>query len=353
MTDRRKKPTMNDVSRLAGVSRMTVSRVLAESGHVTEETRESVLRAVKQLRYVPDRVAGSLSSRRSGFVVLILPTLMNSNFADTAQAINEGLRKAGYQLLIGFTLYRPEEEADCIRSMLSRRPEAIVVTGIAHARETNAMLLESGVPVVEIWDLPERPIDYAVGFSNFEVGKAAAQYLVGLGHRRIGAIGPGSDGEARDFRGEERLAGFAAGLREAGLPDDLIIQNSRIPLSYTEGAQSMSSLLEQAPDVEAVFAISDLQAVGAMAECQRRSIRVPEDLSIIGFGDFEIGRQCVPSLTTVRVDARKIGQRTAELILAALNSQAPEERPAAINDVGHEILPRQSTRQPTRQRMPG
>jgi LacI family gluconate utilization system Gnt-I transcriptional repressor len=323
---------------------MTVSRVMTDPERVAAETRERVLRAVEQLRYVPDRVAGSLSSRRSGFVAVVLPTLMNSNFADTTEAVHEGLRQAGYQLLIGFTLYRPEEEALIIRSMLTRRPEAIVVAGAAHSREANVVLLEAGVPVVEMWDLPARPVDYAVGFSNFEVGKAAARTLVELGHRRIAAIGPADSGEARDFRGEDRLAGFVAGLHEAGLPDDLIIRNRSVPLSYTEGAQSMRALLERAPDVEAVFAISDLQGVGAMMECQRRSIAVPDDLSIIGFGDFEIGRQCVPSLTTVRIDARAIGQRVAAVILGALDPALAEPPPAKINDVGFAVLPRGSTR---------
>ncbi|MTJ83836.1 MAG: LacI family DNA-binding transcriptional regulator [Telmatospirillum sp.] len=337
---------MRDVSRLAGVSRMTVSRVLADPSLVAQETRDRVLKAVAQLRYVPDRVAGSLSSRRSGFVALVLPTLMNTNFADTAQAINEALREADYQLLIGFTLYRSSEEVDCIRSLLTRRPEAIIITGGVHSREANALLLESGVPVVEMWDLPERPIDYAVGFSNFEVGRAAARHLAGLGHRRIGAIGPAAGGEARDFRGEDRLEGFAAGLRECGLPDGLIIRNPDIPLSFTEGAQSISRLLDLAPDVEAVFAISDLQGVGALLECQRRGIRVPEDLSIMGFGDFEIGRQCVPSLTTIQTDSRAIGRQVAEIILNALAGQDGREtpRPDALRDIGFTVVSRGSTR---------
>lgn len=332
---------MRDVSRLAGVSTMTVSRVLADPDLVAEETRTRVLDAVAQLRYVPDRMAGSLSSRRSGFVALILPTLMNSNFADTAQALTEGLREAGYQLLIGVTLYRQDEEERVVQSVLTRRPEAIVLTGMAHARETTAMLIEAGVPVVEIWDVQDRPVDHVVGFSNVEVGRAAARHLAGLGHRRIGALGPAADGEARDVRGEERLAGFAGGLRECGLPDDLIQRHPRVPLSFTEGGEAMGRLLERAPDLDAVFAVSDLLAVGALMECQRRSVAVPEDLSLMGFGDFEIGRQTVPPLTTVRVDARAIGLRTAEVILDALGADRP---PAPVHDLGFEILSRGSTR---------
>lgn len=341
---------MRDVARLAGVSTMTVSRVLTEPDLVAADTRNRILQAIDQLGYVPDRVAGSLSSRRTGFIAAILPTLVNANFADTAHGLTEGLRSHGYQLLIGYTLYRLDEEERLIRAMLARRPEALVLTGGVHSRETTKLLLESGIPVVEIWDLPDRPIDYAVGFSNAEVGRAAARQLIALGHRRIGAMGPSAVGEARDFRGEERLAGFAAGLRDAGLSEGLIIRQEGVPLSFAEGADAMGMLFDRAPDIEAVFAVSDLLGVGAIMECHRRSVRVPDDVSIMGFGDFEIGRQCVPSLSTMQVDARAIGQRAAEVILKAIGKdqggadqggEAGGPRPAI--DLGFQSLARQST----------
>lgn len=337
---------MRDVARLADVSKMTVSRVLADPDMVAEETRNRVMRAVEQLAYVPDRVAGSLSSRRTGFIAALLPTLVNANFADTAHGLTEVLRGRGYQLLIGYTLYRLDEEERLIRAMLARRPEAIVLAGTIHTREAQRLLLEAAIPVVEIWDLPDRPVDYAVGFSNHDVGRAAARHLVELGHRRIGAIGPDDTDEARDLRGEERLIGFSAGLRDAGLSDDLILRQPGVPLSFTQGAEGMGTLLDRAPDIEAVFAVSDLLAVGAIMECQRRSIPVPSQISIMGFGDFEIGRVCVPSLTTVQVDARAIGRRTAEVILGALGRTHPDPAatPKALNDLGFRVLQRESTR---------
>jgi LacI family gluconate utilization system Gnt-I transcriptional repressor len=339
---------MQDVARLAGVSTMTVSRVLTEPGVVAEETRERVERAVEQLGYVPDRVAGSLSSRRTGFIAAILPTLTNANFADTAHGLTEALRRAGYQLLIGYTTYGLAEEERLVQAMLARRPEGIVVTGTTHSKAAGRLLLDAGVPVVEIWELPDRPLDHAVGFSNREVGRAAARHLLELGHRRLGALGPRPEGEARDFRGEERLAGFAAMLREHGLEDELVVRQERVPLSFEQGARSLAALLERAPDVEAVFTASDLVAVGALMECHRRGVRVPQDLSLIGFGDFEIGRQVVPALTTIRVDARDIGRRTGELLLRLLRlaptAGAPDALPnSGVIDVGFELIPRETT----------
>ena len=104
----------------------------------------------------------------------------------------------------------------------------------------------------------------------------AARHLLALGHRRLGALGPRAEGDARDFRGEERLAGFAAVLQEQDVARAVVIDQERVPLSFEQGARSLAALLEVAPDVEAVFAVSDLLAVGALMECHRRGIRVPE-----------------------------------------------------------------------------
>lgn len=340
-----RKATMRDVSRLAGVSQMTVSRVLADPELVSEATRSRVMKAIEQLSYVPDRVAGSLSSRRTNFVTAILPTLTNSNFADTAHGLAEALRPDDYQLLIGYTMYRLSEEERIIRSMLARRPDAIVVAGMVHTKPATEMLLRSGIPIVEIWDVPSKPIDHAVGFSNYEVGRAAARYLLSLGHRRIGALGSRTDCDAIDIRGEDRLAGFASVLREAGVGDELIIREGTAPVSHDHGAQTISILLERAPDVEAVFAVSDISAFGALMECHRRGIRVPEQLSLMGFGDFDIARQTVPALTTIRVDAVEIGRRTGELLLDIFNSEggAAGSEGARCIDVKFSLVVRETT----------
>lgn len=348
-------PTMRSVAKLAGVSVMTVSRVLADPSMVAEDTRLRVLDAIEKLGYVPDRTASSLRSGRTGFIAAVLPTLVNANFADTAHGMTETLREHGYQLVFGYTLYRLDEEERQIRSLLARRPEAIVLTGTVHTREATRALLDSGVPIIEIWDTPAHPIDYAVGFSNHEVGRAAARFLAGLGHRKIAVIGPMNIGDSRDFRGEERLAGFAAALRELNLSDSLIIRPCAPPLSSTEGATAMAMLLEQDPDVEAVFAVSDLIAFGVLMECQRRGIAVPGQISVLGFGDFEISRQSVPSLSTIRIDAHALGRRTAEVIIEALRltKRAPGTEAAAddplgpvnrIVDLGFTIQERDSTR---------
>jgi len=337
------RPTIRDVSRLAGVSRMTVSRVISDPALVLPATRARVSKAISDLGYVPDRAAGSLASRRTGFIALMLPTLTNANFAAVAHGLTEALRGSDYHLLIAYTDYDLAEEERQLRNLLARRPEAIVLTGAAHRRAASRMLLAAEIPIIEIADLPGRPIDHAVGFSNFEVGRRAARYLLDRGHTRIGAVAGSSEGDLIDHRGEERMRGFEDELRRSGIATDLVLRHGAPPVSFDHGAAAITVLLDRAPDVEAVFAVSDLSAVGIVMECQRRGVSVPRDLSVIGFGDFEIGRIINPPLTTIHVDFRALGHRAGSLILGLLADDA-ENTPHVI-DVGLRVIERESVAQ--------
>lgn len=339
------KPTMRDVARIAGVSTMTVSRVLAQPEIVAKATRDRVQAAITKLGYVPDMIASSLSSQKSGFIAAIVPTLNNINFAETAGGLSDTLKMAGFQLLIGYTNYQIKEEESLVRTMLARRPEGIVLTGGHHTKATQQLLLAADIPVIEIWDLPKQPIGHAVGFSNLDVGMAMTSQLVERGYRRIAFLGsPESEPGFRDFRGGERLEGYKRSLKQANLPTDLVIRHGSGPVSFSHGAESLAALLKQRNDIDAVFAVSDLSAVGAVMECQRRGIKVPDDLAIAGFGDFEIGSQIIPSLTTVQIDCIGIGERTGQLLLELL-SRSPREATDEnqVIDLGFKLIERQST----------
>ncbi|MEY4762216.1 MAG: hypothetical protein RLZZ200_2072 [Pseudomonadota bacterium] len=336
------RPTIRDVSRLAGVSRMTVSRVIRGLDLVLPETRDRVQKAIADLGYVPDLAAGSLASRRTGFIALMLPTLTNANFSAAAHGLTEVLRAADYHLLIAYTDYSVDEEERQLRNLLARRPEAIVLTGSLQGRTASRLLLAADVPVIEIADLPRQPIGHSIGFSNYEVGRTAAKYLLGRGFQRVGAIASSTEGDVLDHRGEERMRGFEDELQQAGRPTDLVIRRGRAPVSHEHGAALVPTLLER--KVDAVFAVSDLSAVGVVMECQRRGIRVPEDLSVMGFGDFEIGRCINPPLTTIHVDFKALGQRTGQLILELVDGES-DRSPQRI-DVGLRVIERASVRAP-------
>lgn len=337
MTQTRKAPTMTDVARLAGVSPMTVSRAFKPESSVSEATREAILKAADELGYVFDSTASSLRSQRTDFVAVTIPSINNANFADTVRGLSEGLKARGLQILLGYTDYDIHEEERLIGQLLRRRPEALVVTGGRHTDRCRRLLENAGIPVIETWDLPERPIGHVVGFSNAQAVRGMVDHFVAKGLTRIAFIGGEAD---RDTRGTDRRAGFIAAMRAHGLDAGRLIAAGAPPISMREGAAAMGRLLETYPDTQAVIAVSDLSAFGALTECQRRGVAVPGQISLAGFGDYEIAGICVPPLTTINPFPREIGARTAELILEVLDGRRAE--PATIG-ISPELLLRPSS----------
>jgi LacI family gluconate utilization system Gnt-I transcriptional repressor len=309
---------MSDVARRAGVSTMTVSRALRDGSSIASGTREKIRKAVEELGYVLDQSAGSLSSKRTGFVAALVPSLNNSNFADTARGMTDALQGSGLQLLLGYTDYSIEKEEELIESMLRRRPEAIVVTGGRHTERGRRLLENAAIPVIETWDLPARPVRHVVGFSNAEAAETLVRYLYEKGYRKIGFIGGTSN---RDTRGADRRLGYERAMAALGLGETRIISFGTPPISMKQGGDALARLVEQWPDVEAAICVSDLSAFGALSECQRRGWAVPERIAIAGFGDFEISSCSHPTITTVGVHCYDIGRRAGELLLRAIDGE--------------------------------
>ena len=165
------------------------------------------------------------------------------------------------------------------------------------------------------------------------------------GFDRIGAVGAAADGSVVDHRGEQRMRGFEDELRFSGRDTSAVLRHGKAPLDYDHGAGALTALLEAAPDVEAVFAVSDLSAVGVVMECQRRGIDVPGQISVIGFGDFAIGRIINPPLTTIHVDFTELGRRTGNTLVALLAADGDVETEPGRVDVGLTIIERESVRQ--------
>lgn len=308
---------MSDVARLAGVSKMTVSRVLA--GHsVAAETRARVCQAIDQLGYVADAAAGALSSGRSEFVAVLVPSLSSSNFSDTVRGLTDALEPHGLQLLLGDTDYDLEREERLVRSMLRHQPRCVALTGAQHTDATRKVLARSAIPVVEMWDLPTHPIDTAVGFSNVRAARAMVRHLAERGYRRIGFLGGASE---LDRRGLDRLKGYQAEIKALRLGEPRAVRLGESPITMSHGGPAMAALLAQWPDTDAVMCVSDMSAFGAIMECHRRGLSVPADIAVAGFGNFEVATCCHPAITTVSVDAYGIGLRTGEALLAALQAR--------------------------------
>lgn len=310
---------MADVAARLGVSKMTVSRALSRTSSrnrsTSEALRQSILGACHEMGYVVDQTARNFSSKRSGFVAALIPALNNSNFSDTAHGLTAAVEASGLQVLLGYTDYDVQTEERLLRAMLSRRPEAVVVTGGSHSDAARKLLKAAGVPVVETWDLSTDPIGHMVGFSNTEAVAELVRQLHAKGYRRIAFLGGVPQSDAR---GADRRRGFEQAMRELGLDARRTLSVGQAPVSMAHGAQGVVQLMQRWPDTDAVVCVSDHAAFGALAECQRRGWAVPGRLAIAGFGGFEVGAACHPQLSTVAVDCTAIGRASGELLLRAI-----------------------------------
>lgn len=321
--------TIYDVARVAGVSPITASRALSNPGIVSDRTILRVQQAVASTGYIPNMLAGGLKSKRSQTVAGLVPAISVAQFLPTVQALTETLAEAGYQLFLGQSGYDHSREEALLNSMISRRPDGIVVTGLVHSIAARERLLQVGIPVVETWDLSDRPLDMLVGFSHLKVGSAIAGYFMSKGWRHVG-IATGDD-----HRGGVRRDGFLAVFGRA-VPTAVV----PAPSSLALGRRALGELLDKDPELEAVYCSSDQLAQGVVAEAQARGLRIPEDLAVCGFGNADFAADMFPSLTSVHVDGVAIGRHAARLIVQRSRGELVDQ---PVIDVGFKIIERRST----------
>ncbi len=333
--------TMRDVAKAAGVSRMTVSRALKKDSPVSKDTREKILRVVREMNYVPDQMAGSLTTKKSGFVAVLVPSLNNLHFAETIQALTEELETCDLQILLGHTDYSPDREEELVEAMLRRRPEAIVLSYDGHTERTRDLLKGVNVPVIELWERPTAPIGHTIGFSNRAAAAEMTRALIADGYSNIAFLGE----EADDWtRGAQRRAGFRDAMLAAGLSDHRLLQTGKPPMSIEDGAAAVPLLLDRFPDTDAIFCVSDAPAFGVLAALKMAGLSVPDDIGVAGFGNFEVSRFATPTISTVIVDPRRIGAEAGRLISGLRAATLPTDVMQRV-DVTPVAELRQSTKQ--------
>ncbi|MBI2771338.1 MAG: LacI family DNA-binding transcriptional regulator [Burkholderiales bacterium] len=324
--------TLSDVAKLAGVSAITVSRALNTPERVSTDTLQRVRDAVARTGYVPNLLAGGLASNRSRLVAALIPTIAGSVFLETIQALTDSLAAAGLQLMLGQSGYTGAREDALIDTIIARRPDGIVLTGIMHSADGRRRLLASGIPVVETWDLTPTPIDMLVGFSHEKVGIQVADFLHGRGYRKPAIL------TADDHRAGLRRAGFQARWGEFGA-DRLPTCVVEAPSTLGNGRAGLRELLAGKAKVDAVFCSSDVLAQGVIAEAQARGLRVPQDVAVMGFGNLNFSADIHPALSTVQVDGAAIGEQAARFILDRIEGRDTGER---VRDIGFSLVPRES-----------
>lgn len=321
--------TLRDVARVAGVSLITASRALGNPSLVSESTIAKVQQAVAATGYLPNLLAGGLKSRRSHTVAGIIPALAVAQFLPTLQVLTETLSQAGYQVILGQSAYDPAREEALINTMISRRPDGLVMMGLVASASARERLARAGIPVVETWDFTPNPVDMLVGFSHEQVGAAVAAYFRQKGWQRVG-VATGDDPRAQR-RTQAFRAAWGADLPVVAVPAASTLQ---------KGRQALADLLALEPRLQAVSCSSDQMAQGVITEALARGLRVPQDLAVCGFGNAEFSAHMLPSLTTVHVDGALIGQRAAQLILDRW-ADRPITQP--VVDLGFQVVERVST----------
>ena len=297
-------PTLDAVAARAGVSAITVSRVLRLPALVKPKTRARVEAAMHELGYVPNLVAGALASARTRSVGVLVPTIANAIFADTVQGLSDMLEPLGFAVLLAQSRYDDEREDRMLSALLSRRPDALIMVG-SPATERGARLLRGArIPVVETWDLPADPVDAVAGFDNYAAGAAVARHFVDAGRTTLAFIG------GEDPRASRRWQGFRDIATNAGLepPQRLVLDRN---------ASAGAAASHRLPGVDAVFAANDAFAIGFLTGLREDGLGDATDRSravaVVGLGDLEMGRLITPRLSTIRVHGEAIGRAAAEL----------------------------------------
>ncbi len=314
------KVTLEMVAAAAGVSPSTVSRILNGTAKVSADKRTAVDEAVARLGFVPNPVARGLAGGRTLSVGVITQTIDSPFFGSALRGVEDELSRAGYSPLFVSGHWNVAQEARCIDMLRSRRVDGIIVlngrlpdaTLTAHAQQ---------LPVVVTGRALKAPGLYALNFDDFEGARLATQHLLSLGHRRIAFIA----GDPRHPDAKERQRGYRAALQAAGLH---LEQDLVVPGQYTEdsGRMAVERLLDSRESFTAIFAANDQMAFGAALALHRRHLRVPDDVSLVGFDDIAGALYTVPPLSTVHHPVYELGQIAATAMLQLLTGEVPTAR---------------------------
>jgi LacI family transcriptional regulator len=308
--------TARDVALLAGVSTATVSRALNTPDTVDPDTLKRVRDAVKKLRYVPHGGARSLRSQRSRMVGAIVPSFDYALYARTTSALQQRLGEHGYSVVLAEHHYDLQQELQVTRQLIEHSVDAFMFVGVDHDPRLFALLEDYGRPFVLTWGVDSSNRHPSVGFDNRAAGHSIAKHVLGLGHERVAILSAPLEG---NDRGRERVAGFRAALAEAGAEEPHVEYAQRITLGAAE--EAMGNILKRKKRPTAVLATNDVMAVGAMVACRNAGVRIPEDISITGIDNTDLGATQVPGLTSVRTPIVEIGTAAAEQLIARLEGK--------------------------------
>ena len=331
---------LEDVARRAGVSTASVSRALNTPNLVSAELRDRIAQAVQDLKWVPNGVAKALASLRTRTIGVMIPTLSHQNFAILIEALQQDLGAAHYTLVLCCMDASDEMRVQQARKLVEQGVECLVLVGESHPEPLFDLLVSQGVPYVITYTSGRDARHVYIGFDNYAAAVKLTEHLLELGHRDFGIVAHESDANDRI---QQRISGVRDTLAQSGIavrPQHYVRVNSRHIASGREGMRTILSDDRLRPT--ALICTNDYIATGAMIEAKQLGLRIPNDLSIVGFDDTDMSAHLDPPLTTIRVPSRAMGEEIAKYIIAYLETGVTQ-RPSALSA---ELIVRRSTAAP-------
>ncbi len=305
---------------------MTVSRVLRNRDDVSDASRQKVLQAAKRLGYVPNKIAGALASQRVNLVAVIIPSMSNMVFPEVMTGISHTLEDSGLQPVVGITDYLPEKEERVLYEMLSWRPSGVIIAGLEHSEASRAMLMASGIPVVEIMDTDGQPVDSVVGISHRAAGRKMGEAIVEAGYRKIAFLGTKMP---LDHRARKRFEGFTQALAKAGIEavDHEFYSGGS---ALAKGREMTATVLSRTKDIDFIYYSNDMIGAGGLLYLLEQGVDVPGQIGLAGFNGVELLQGLPKRLATMDACRAEIGREAAKIILGRSQGQDVDPSPVRI-----------------------
>ncbi|MDV7105370.1 substrate-binding domain-containing protein [Vibrio sp. TH_r3] len=330
-----KRPTLQDIADKIGITKMTVSRYLRDPNSVAAKTRSKIALVIEEIGYIENKAPAMLSKASSRAIGILVPSLSNQVFAKFIKGIEKVTKENGYETLIAHFGYDEKEEEAKVASLLSYHVDGLILTESTHTVRTLQMIKTTGVPVIEAMELPEKPIDMAVGLDHEAAAYFATQSILDSGKLNVAYFG------ARlDTRTQLRMAGYDRAMNERGARPIHILTEAHS--SFTLGGELLDKALNEYPSIDGVLCTNDDIAVGVTIAAQQRGIRIPEQLGIVGYNALNIGKAISPQLNSIDIPIYKIGEKSAELLLEVLRGEEVQQK---IYDLGFSMREGQSLQQ--------
>ncbi|WP_377295824.1 LacI family DNA-binding transcriptional regulator [Rhizobium sp. SGZ-381] len=335
---RSERTTLMDVAVRAGVSAITVSRVLREPQKVSPSLRQRILDLIEDMGYVPDQAARALASRHNSTFGVLVPSLTSRAFLNFMQGVEERVRDSTFRIQYANTHNSVEEEKRQVRLLMSQNTAGIVLGGLEGLEEVSDLIRRANCPVIQVVDVGIETAATAIAVDHAAAAEAATRHLLACGYRAIALLGV-----APDVRGGRRTQGYARVLQQAGLYDPDLIHTENAATSTQMGCRLLRRALKARPDIDAVFCQNDDLALGVLFEAQRLGRRVPDDFGICGYNDLDFATVMNPPLTTVRLPLFEMGYRAGDLLIRSADGRTMERQTIRL---GFELIERRTTRRP-------